>query len=322
MRKLLFLSALSLAATATTQTHSADFPQKPVTILVGFPPGTSTDNVARIIGDDLSKKWGQPVIVDNKPGVGGSLAVSQLKRSKPDGYTLALSATAPLNINPQLNKQLTYDPLKDFSYISQTTWLPYMLVTSTKSQITSFEQLKKAAIAKPEGLTYSTIGIGTTSHLLMEILQERTGIQLRHIPYQGSSQSQTDVIAGNVDMTFDTVVSTMPHVKSNKLNAIAVSTAQPTPLAPTIPSLQQQGVTNFDVGAWLGFVAPAGTPDVIVKKLHADISDTLNNPQVKKRLENLGSEVIPSDSPKKFEQFVFENYKMWGDVLKKVGVQQ
>lgn len=322
MKQLFFWTTCCVAALASTAAGAADYPQKAVTILVGFPPGTSTDSVARIIGEDLSKKWGQPVIVDNKPGVGGSLAVSQLKRSKPDGYTLALSATAPLNINPQLNKQVNYNPLKDFEYITQTTWLPYMLVTSAKSRITSFDQLKKAALANPEGLTYSTIGIGTTSHLLMEILQERTGIKLRHIPYQGSSQSQTDVIAGNVDMTFDTVVSTMPHVKDGKLNAIAVSTAQPTPLAPSVPSLQQQGVPNFDVGAWLGFIAPAGTPNSIVVKLHQDIVATLENPKVRQRLTDLGSEVVTSPSPQDFRKFVTDNHKMWGDVLHKVGVQQ
>lgn len=322
MKKLFCWTALGLATVAALPAAAADYPQKPVTVLVGFPPGTSTDSVARIIGEDLSKKWGQPVIVDNKPGVGGSLAVAQLKRSKPDGYTLALSATAPLNINPQLNKQLNYDPLKDFTYITQTTWLPYMLVTTAKRPIASFEQLKKAALANPDGLTYSTIGIGTTSHLLMEILQERTGIKLRHIPYQGSSQSQTDVISGNVDMTFDTVVSTMPHVKDGKLHAIAVSTAAPTPLAPQVPSLQQQGVPNFDVGAWLGFVAPAGTPDAVTQKLHADIVATLQNPKVKQRLMDLGSEVVPSTAPQAFKQFVVDNHTMWGDVLKKVGVQQ
>ncbi|OZI31111.1 transcriptional initiation protein Tat [Bordetella genomosp. 10] len=322
MRKLLSWTTLGLAVIAAAPAVAGDFPQRPVTILVGFPPGTSTDNVARIIGEDLSKKWGQAVIVDNKPGVGGSMAVSLLKRAKPDGYTLALSATAPLNINPQFNKQINYDPLKDFAYITQTTWLPYMLVTSGKSPITSLDQLKKAALAHPDDLTYSSIGIGTTSHLLMEILQERTGIKLRHIPYQGSSQSQTDVIAGNVDMTFDTVVSTMPHVKDGKLHAIAVSTAQPTPLAPNVPSLQQLGVPNFDVGAWLGFVAPAGTPDAVVHKLHDDIVATLQKPEVRKRLTDLGSEVVTSASPQAFKRFVADNYKMWGDVLKKGGIHQ
>lgn len=318
MKSLLVGGLIACAAT----TYAADYPNKAVTILVGFPPGTSTDTVARIIGEDLSKKWGQPVVVDNKPGVGGSLAVTQLKRAKSDGYTLALSATAPLNINPQFNKQLQYDPLKDFEYITQTTWLPYLLVTGSKHNFKSFEDLKKAALAQPEGLSYSTIGIGTTSHLLMEILQDKTGIKLRHIPYQGSSQSQTDVIGGNVDMTFDTVVSTIPHVKTGKLNAVALSTAKPSPLTPNVSTLQQQGVADFDAGAWLGFVAPAGTPASVVEKLHRDITATINDPKIKERLEGLGSEVVPSESPAAFKKFVFDNHKMWGDVLQKVGVQQ
>jgi tripartite-type tricarboxylate transporter receptor subunit TctC len=305
-----------------TAAVAADYPSRPVTVLIGFPPGTSTDAVARIIGEDLSKKWGQPVVIENKPGVGGSMAVAQLKRAKPDGYTLALSATAPLNINPHLNKQLNYDALKDFEYITQTTWLPYMLVANPKHGFKSFDDLRKHAAGKPDGLTYSTIGVGTTSHLLMEILQDKTGLKFRHIPYQGSAQSQADVIGGNVDMTFDTVVSTMPHVKDGKLNALAVSTARRAQLAPDVPTLQEQGVPDFNVGAWLGYIAPAGTPAPIVDKLHADIVATLNNPAVQKRLVALGTEVVTSESPQAFRKFVVDNHRMWGDVVKKVGISQ
>ena len=321
----MFKHAVALALLCTMPAAgvlASDYPSKPVTILVGFPPGTSTDAVARLIGEDLSKKWGKPVLVDNKPGAGGSIAVSQLKRAAPDGYTLALTATAPLNINPHLNRQLNYDPLKDFEFITQTTWLPYMLVANQKKNFKSFDDLSKFAKANPDALTYSTIGIGTTSHLLVEILQERTGLNLRHIPYQGSAQSQADVIGGNVDMTFDTVVSTMPHVKDGKLVAIAVSTAKRTDLAPNVPSLQEQGVKDFNVGAWLGFVAPAGTPQPVVAKLYADIVATLNNPTVRNRLVMLGSEVVASESPQAFKKMVVDSHKMWGDVVKKVGVSQ
>ena len=316
------MAALLTAATLTAPVWAAEFPNRPVTVLIGFPPGTSTDAVARIIGEDLSKQWGQPVVIDNKPGVGGSMAVQQLKRAKPDGYTLALSATAPLNINPHLNKQLNYDAIKDFAFITQTTWLPYMLVANPKLQLKNLDDLRKAAAARPEGLTYATIGMGTTSHLLMEILQDRTGLKLRHIPYQGSAQSQADVIGGNVDMTFDTVVSTMPHVKDGKLSAVAVSTAKRAQLAPNVPTLQEQGVPQFNVGAWLGYIAPAGTPDAVVKKLHADIVAAVNKPDVQKRLVALGTEVVTSESPQAFKQFVVDNHKMWGDVVKKVGVTQ
>ncbi|ARU06668.1 transcriptional initiation protein Tat [Comamonas serinivorans] len=305
-----------------TTALAADYPSRPVTVLIGFPPGTSTDAVARIIGEDLSKKWGQPVVIDNKPGVGGSMAVAQLKRAKPDGYTLALSATAPLNINPHVNKQLNYDPLKDFEFVTQTTWLPYLLVANPKHGFKNFDDLRKFAASKPDALTYSTIGVGTTSHLLVEILQGKTGLKFRHIPYQGSAQSQADVIGGNVDMTFDTVVSTMPHVKDGKLGAIAVSTSKRAQLAPDVPTLQEQGVPDFNVGAWLGYIAPAGTPAAVVNKLHADIVASVNKPEVQKRLIALGTEVVTSPSPQAFKQFVADNHRMWGDVVKQVGIAQ
>ncbi|WP_236904036.1 Bug family tripartite tricarboxylate transporter substrate binding protein [Comamonas serinivorans] len=319
MRNLL---ATAIGIATMTTALAADYPSRPVTVLIGFPPGTSTDAVARIIGEDLSKKWGQPVVIDNKPGVGGSMAVAQLKRAKPDGYTLALSATAPLNINPHVNKQLNYDPLKDFEFVTQTTWLPYLLVANPKHGFKNFDDLRKFAASKPDALTYSTIGVGTTSHLLVEILQGKTGLKFRHIPYQGSAQSQADVIGGNVDMTFDTVVSTMPHVKDGKLGAIAVSTSKRAQLAPDVPTLQEQGVPDFNVGAWLGYIAPAGTPAAVVNKLHADIVASVNKPEVQKRLIALGTEVVTSPSPQAFKQFVADNHRMWGDVVKQVGIAQ
>ena len=298
------------------------YPQHAVTIVVGFPPGTSTDAVARIIGDKLSADWGQPVIVENKPGVGGSLAVSQVKRAKPDGYTLVLSATAPMNINPYVYKELNYDPLSDFEYIGQTTWLPYMLVTNKQKGLDTFQKVIDYAKKHPGDLTFASIGMGTTSHLLMAMLMKRTGIEMTHVPYKGSSQAQTDVIGGNVDMTFDTVVSTLPHVKEGRLQALAVSTRTRAQLAPEIPTIEEQGIKDFNMGAWLGFFAPKGTPSEIVEKLHTDLNRTLSDPEVHRKLVALGSEVVSSPSTQEFRQMVEDNYRMWGDLVKTAGVTQ
>ncbi|MCD0502304.1 Bug family tripartite tricarboxylate transporter substrate binding protein [Bordetella petrii] len=299
---------------------AADYPSGPVTFVVGFPPGTSTDAIARIIGEKLGADWGQPVIVENKPGVGGSLAVAQVKRAKPDGHTLVLSATAPMNINPFVYSDLKYDPLNDFEFIGQTTWLPYMLVTNKKKGLDTFQKLVDHAKAQPGGLTFASIGMGTTSHLLMEMLMKRTGISMVHVPYKGSSQAQTDVIGGNVDMTFDTVVSTAPHVKDGRLQAIAVSTNKRADLAPDVPTLDELGVKGFNAGAWLGFFAPKGTPAPILDKLHADLNRALQDPTVRKKLTALGSEVVISQSREEFQKMVEQNYRMWGDTAKAVGV--
>jgi len=314
------LSGAALMTAGIAQ--AAGYPSQPVTIVVGFPPGTSTDAVARIIGDKLSADWGQPVIVENKPGVGGSLAVSQVKRAKPDGYTLVLSATAPMNINPYVYKELNYDPLSDFEYIGQTTWLPYMLVTNKQKGLDTFPKLIDYAKKHPGDLTFASIGMGTTSHLLMAMLMKRTGIEMTHVPYKGSSQAQTDVIGGNVDMTFDTVVSTLPHVKEGRLQALAVSTHTRAQLAPEIPTIEEQGIKDFNMGAWLGFFAPKGTPDEIVEKLHTDLNHTLNDPEVHRKLVALGSEVVSSPSTQAFREMVADNYRMWGDLVKTAGVTQ
>jgi len=309
---------LTPAAGASAQT----WPSAPVTIVVGFPPGTSTDSIARIIGGELSDMWKQPVIVENRPGVGGSLAPLQVKRAKPDGYTLALSATAPMNINPYVYKDLNYDPLTDFEFIGQTTWLPYMLVTNKTKGLDSFQKIIDYERRNPGQLTFASIGMGTTSHLLMAMVMQKTGMQLTHIPYKGSSQAQTDVIGGNVDMTFDTVVSTLPHVKEGRLQAIAVSTRGRAALAADVPTLEEQGIADFNLGAWLGFIAPRGTPQAIVDKLHADLNQALNNPNINARLTALGSEVVSSPSPAAFRQMVEQNYRTWGDLVKIANVAE
>lgn len=315
-------TALAVAAVAIATAAHAAYPEKPITIVVGFPPGTSTDAVARILANKMGKDLGQPFIVENKPGVGGSLGAGMVARSKPDGYTVVLSATAPMNINPHVYKSLPYDAGSDFEPVGQTTWLPYILVINNTKNIKTFQDLIGYAKKNPEKLTYASIGKGTTSHLLMELLMKRTGTKMVHIPYSGSTQSQTDVIGGNVDMTFDTVVSAMPHVKSGKLNALAVSVANRAKLAPDVPTIQEQGVTNFNMGAWLGIFAPKGTPRDIVDKLHTELNKALSDKETNAKLVALGSEVVMSESPEAFKKMVQENYDTWGNIVKDAGVDQ
>ena len=316
VRMAMFACAFSLFGNAI----AAQFPSGPVTIVVGVPPGSSTDSVARILGEKLSTEWGQSIIIENKPGVGASLAPAQVKRAKPDGHTLVLSATAPMNINPFVYANLSYDPLTDFEYIGQTTWLPYLLVTNKKKGLDSFARLISYAKSHPGSLTFASLGAGTTSHLIMAMLMNKTGTLMTHVPYKGSSQAQTDVIGGNVDLTFDTLVSTMPHVQQGRLNAIAVSTEQRAQLASDVPTIQESGVADFNVGAWLGLFAPKGTPVDVLDKIHADLNRALKDPVVHKKLEALGTEVVTSPSRAAFQKMVEDNYRMWGDTAKAVGV--
>ena len=313
---LLMLSCLAWAA------HAAGYPDKPISILVGFPPGTSTDSVARIIGDRLSKELGQPIIIRNRPGVGGSLAISELAKTAPDGYTIALSASGPLGINPHLLKNLNYDALTDFAPIGQTSWLPFLLVTNKTKGLDTFPKLVEYARANPGKLTYASTGVGTTSHLLMAMLLEKTNLKMVHVPYTGSSQSQGDVIGGNVDMTLDTLVTTLPHVKSGRLNGLAVSTRDRANLDKSIATLEEQGVSDFNMGAWLGFVAPKGTPPDIVKLLHDQVNRALQDPELAQKLESLGAQVVMSPTPAAFEALIVQNYNTWGKLIKQAGLEQ
>ncbi|AHV93691.1 Bug family tripartite tricarboxylate transporter substrate binding protein [Bordetella holmesii] len=325
-RRLAALAACSVVASIATATaHAADagadWPQRPVTLYLGFPPGTSTDMVARLLGEQFSKRWGQPVIVENKPGVGGSLGAATAARMPADGYTLLLSASGPMSINPHVYKNVGYDSATSFAPITQTTWLPYALVVRPDFQAKSLQELIALARSQPGKLTYASTGVGTNSHLIMAMLQAKTGMTLTHVPYKGSSQSQADVLGGNVDMTFDTLASELPMIQSKRLMPLAVSKGQRTDLAPDVPTVAEQGFPNFEVGAWLGLFAPAGTPDAVVRKVFDTTQQVMNDPAVRQKMITLGSEVRLSQSPEAFAAMMRDDYAMWGKVVEETGAK-
>lgn len=314
------IGLLACAVPAVMAQTAANYPSKPVTIVVGFPPGTATDSVARILGGRLAARLGKPFIIDNKPGQGGSIGAAIVAKAAPDGYTLVASATAPLAINPHLYPNLPYDSMRDFAPIGLHSWLPYVLVVNSNANINSYADLIARAKAVPGKLNYASIGNGTTSHLLVTMLMQRTGIKLNHIPYKGSGQAQTDLIAGHVDLTFDTMVSAMPHVKSGSLRALGVSTVVRSQFAPEIPTLDEMGVTGFNVGAWLGLLAPAGTPKAIVEKLNRELNAVLDEPDTQKRLLAIGAEIMKS-TPDEFAAHIKAENTKWGDLVRESGAK-
>jgi tripartite-type tricarboxylate transporter receptor subunit TctC len=313
------LLALSFSALAQAQ---GAYPDKPISIWIGFPPGTSTDSVGRILADKMSKDLGQPIIIKNKPGVGGTLAPAEVAKSQPDGYTLLLSATAPMGTAAHLMKNLPYSPLTDFAPIGQTSWLPFLLVSNKTKGLDTFEKYIAYAKANPELLTYASIGNGTTSHLVMLLLLQKAGVKMVHVPYQGSTQSQADVIGGNVDATFDTMVTVYPHVVSGRLNALAVSTTKRTAMDPSVPTIEEKGIGSFNLGAWIGMFAVKNTPQPIIDKLHGALNRTLADPETARKLVALGTEVVTSESPAQFSQFVAQNYKLWGEMVDISGLEK
>ncbi|WP_151446675.1 Bug family tripartite tricarboxylate transporter substrate binding protein [Lacisediminimonas profundi] len=318
----LAVATASLAAVpaAMAQDAAAGYPNRPVTLVVGFPPGTATDSVARVLAERFAARLGQPFIIENRPGQGGSIGAAVVAKAKPDGYTLVVSATAPMSINPYVYKNLTYEPMRDFAPIGLHTWLPYSLVVNTKSSINSFEDLKSKAAANPGALTFASIGNGTTSHLVMALLMQRTGMKLTHVPYKGSSQAQTDLIGGQVDMTFDTVVSMMPHIKSGKLKPLAVSTMKRSSHLPEVRTLNEMGVPNFEVGAWLGMLAPAGTPPAIIAKLNRELNAILDEPAPQQKLLGMGSEILKS-TPEEFTAHIKAENERWSKLVRDTGTK-
>jgi tripartite-type tricarboxylate transporter receptor subunit TctC len=298
----------------------ATWPSKPVTFVVGFPPGTATDSVARVLADRFTARLGQSFVIDNKPGQGGSVGAAAAAKAKPDGYTFVVSATAPMSINPYVYPRLTYDPIKDFAPVGIHTWLPYAIVVNASTPIQTYQDLKNAATADPGKMTYASIGNGTTSHLIMMLLQQRTGMKLTHVPYKGSSQAQTDLIGGQVDLTFDTVVSMMPHIKSGKLRPLAVSTLKRSPMLPDTPTLHELGVNQFEVGAWLGLLAPAGTPKPIIDKLNQELNLALDDDTVRSKLMGMGSEILKS-TPEEFGAFIRKENERWSKLVRETGAK-
>jgi tripartite-type tricarboxylate transporter receptor subunit TctC len=322
-RSVFLLVALSAWAQLLSVAHAQDaasWPSKPVSVVVGFPPGTATDSVARVLADRFTTRLGQSFVIDNKPGQGGSVGAAAVAKARPDGYTLVVSATAPMSINPYVYPRLTYDPVKDFAAVGIHNWLPYAIVVNASCKIHNYQDLKAAVTADPGKLTYASIGNGTTSHLIMLLLQQRTGMKLTHVPYKGSSQAQTDLIGGQVDLTFDTVVSLMPHIKSGKLRPLAVSTLKRSPMLPDVPTLHELGVSNFEVGAWLGLLAPAGTPRPIIDKLNQELNLALDDEGVRNKLMGMGSEILKS-TPDEFAAFIRKENERWSKLVRETGAQ-
>jgi len=321
MKKIImFMCCLFTYGIAQAQNNS-NYPEKNVTMIVGFPPGTATDTVARIMAERFAVKFGKPFIIDNKPGQGGSLGAGVAAAAPPDGYTLLLSATAPFATNPHLYSKLNYDSRKSFAPIGLVTWLPYVMVTNPKSGINSLQDLIEKAKAEPDKYTYASIGNGATTHLMMSMFCSQAGIKMVHVPYKGSSQSQTDVIAGQVDVTFDTVLTLQPHIKAGKLKALATGGLTRTSFLPDVPTVDELGFKGFNGGAWLGLFAPAGTPKAIVERLHRELNITMQEPEVIKKLQGLGSETLLSKNPAEFEEFIQNEYFKWGQRVKESGAK-
>jgi tripartite-type tricarboxylate transporter receptor subunit TctC len=311
----------AVAAMVVPQVSRAEeWPARPIRVVVGFPAGQATDIVARLVSQKLTEMNGWNVVVDNRPGQGGSLGAAMVAKSPPDGYTLLFSATAPLATNPNLYKEVGYDSLKDFTPISLTTNLPYVLIVSPKLDVSSVKELIARAKAKPGTMNYATPGNGTTHHLITGMFARAAGLELTHVPYKGSPQALTDLLSGQIDFMFETALFATPHIREGEVRALAVSTKDRSSALPDIPTLAEQGFEGFDASAWLGMVAPANLPDPILRRLNGDLTKILTSDDMRERLKSMNAETLTS-TPEQFKDYIATEYVKWGRAVREVGVK-
>jgi tripartite-type tricarboxylate transporter receptor subunit TctC len=312
MKKILTAALLGLAAlAANAQAWPAG---KPVTIVVPFPPGGSSDVIARHLVSKLPQKLGGSFIVENKAGAGGTVGTAYVKRAAPDGYTLLVTSLGPLVIGPHLLKNIGYDPVKDLDYITVAVQAPNVLAVPANSPHKSVADVLAYLKANPERMTFASSGTGSSDHLTAELFWQETHTKGQHIPYKGGAPAMTDLLGGQVDATFMNINTGLANINAGKLRALAVTSAKRSPLLPNVPTLEELGIKNLQVYSWQAVAAPKGLPADIKAKLHDAIVEALNDPQVKPKLLELGFEIV-GDSPAHFTAYQATEYERWKKVI-------
>jgi len=307
-------------AGAAVFVHAQSYPTKPIRFVVGFTAGGASDITSRIIGQKLTEHLGQPVIIDNRAGASGTIAGGIVAKAPADGYTLLSGATSILAINPAIYAKLDYDPLRDFVPVSQTVSMPQLLVVHPSVKATTLKELIALAKAKPGELNYSSSGTGSSSHLAMELLKYMTGINVVHVPFKGSGQAMPNLLAGQVQLVFDPMPSSLPHVKSGRLRAIAISTATRSPAVPELPTVAESGVPGYEISLWYGVLLPAHTAPATVARLNQTINAILRETDVGERFAGLGADPRGGTSAE-FRQYISAEVIKWGKVIKAIGIR-
>ena len=314
------IAVLALAALAVPLTAGAqDYPNRPVRLIVAFAPGTTSDIIGRMFADKLTQQLGQPFVVENRTGAGGTIAADQVTKAAPDGYTLLLS-TAALPVSAHVYPGLKYDTVKDFASVTVITHSPLLLAANLGFPPKNVQELIQYARANPGKVNFGSAGVGTSHHLTGEKLKLDTGIDMLHVPYKGSGPAHIDLMGGQIQLMFDNIVALLPLVQSGKVRALAVSSAKRHPLLPQVPSIQEAGVKDFETVAWFGIVAPAGTPKPVLARLNAETVKAIQLPDVNKRLLDGGSTII-GNNPEEADRFLRDEVEKWGKVVRAAGVK-
>jgi len=319
IRKCLFIVAAALAA-AFAPAQAQDFPTRPITLVISFAPGGSTSIVGRGVAERMSELLGEKIIVDNRPGAGGTVGTRAVAKSEPDGYTLLLGYTGTLAIGPSLYKNVGYDPRKDFAPIGMIGNAPNSLVVNPSFPAKTLAELIAYAKANPGKVNFGSAGAGTASHITGEYFARAAGITLVHIPYKGTGPALTDLLGGHIPMAFAPIPASHSNVAAGKLRALAVTSTTRSGLLPDVPTIAESGIAGFDASLYYGLVAPAGTPRPIIDKLNKVLREALASEAVKRQLGNDGTDITPG-SPEDYAALIDKDEKKWARLVKESGVE-
>ncbi|MCE9638547.1 MAG: tripartite tricarboxylate transporter substrate binding protein [Betaproteobacteria bacterium] len=314
------LALLLAGASAAAEAAEPAFPVKPIRMISPYAAGGGSDTLARILGQKLFEAWGQPVVVDNRPGSGGIIGAETVARATPDGYTLFVTPSAVLTINPHIYSKLRYDTFRDFAPITMASNSPYFLVVHPKIPAASIKELIAYAKANPGKMNYSSSGNGSSTHLAGVLFNNMAGIEIVHIPYKGAAPAIVDLLAGNIQMRFSSVVPVLPHVRSGRLRGIAISSAKRYGPLPEIPTISESGLPGYVVESFYAVVAPAGTPSAIIAKINAEIVRNLKSQEIAAHMANDGAEAIGS-SPDELAKALREDHARWAKPVKDSGAR-
>ena len=313
------LATAAVAALPHTASAADAWPSRPIQLLIPYPPGGSADLLARPLGAKLQERLGQPIVLDYRPGAGGTIASQALARSKPDGYTLIMVLAAHA-INPSLYPKLPYDTRKDFAPVTLVANLPLILAGSPSLKARNVAELIASAKAEPGRITFGSAGNGNTGHLAGELFDSMAGVKMTHVPYKGSAQVVNAMLAGDIQLTFDSISTSMPQIRAGRMTALAVTSARRAAMAPDVPTLAEAGVPGFDINGWYAILAPAGTPRAIVDKLSGDIAAVLAQPELRSQLAANGYEPVGS-TPAALGAHIESELVRWNKVVREAGVK-
>ena len=313
------LLAALVQSSASLAQSAASYPTKSIRYIVGYTPGGTADMLARAVGQKMTEAWGQQVLVENRPGAGTNIATEVAARAPADGYTLFMPTVANA-INPTLYPKLNFDLMKDFVHIINFAKVPGLVVVHPSVPAKNAKELIALAKAHPDKLRHGSTGIGSPHHLAGEIFKTMAGVKMVHVPYRGATPALIDVVAGNIEVYFGAMVSTLPHTKSGRLRSIAVTTLKRVPAVPEIPTMDEQGLKGYETGSWFGMSVPTGTPRDIIMKLHAEAVRALAAPELRNRMSSEGAEFV-SDTPEQFTAFLKTELVKWGKAVRASGAK-